>query len=212
MPFTVYCDLLEMLSPYMFRKVLDDKVLYDLLLPNIRLPQRIASCCEGVAYSYSEEGERQEVHYDVMLNNIANLRDVIIKPSKGSSAGLGVKCFTSIDGIIKDSDQTVKQLLDGYHGNFVIEKKITNNDNLKVLNPSSCNTLRIHTWRDRTNGKIEFISAFLRVGRNGSIIDNGFAGGIAIPIGDDGKLNNSGCTLKNYKRIEHSDTGITFNG
>lgn len=137
----------------------------------------------------------------------------IIKPSKGSSAGIGVCNFNINDGVLQDQTITLEAFIDSYKGNFVVEEKITNSENLKVLNPSSCNTLRIHTWRDREVGKIRFVSAFLRIGRAGSIVDNAFAGGIAIPIDKNGILSNSGCTFTPcYKRIELSDTGIRLKG
>lgn len=212
MPFSVYGDLLESLSPYKFKKVIDDKVLYDWLLPDIRLPERVVSCCEGVIYAYSADRSKKEICEKELLEITANLNECIVKPSKDSSAGIGVKCITIVDGLLQGTNEAAKQLFDSYNGNYVIEKKIINNENLRRLNPSSCNTLRIHTWRDRSTAKIEFVSAFLRVGRQGSVVDNGFAGGIAIPVGKDGVLSNSGCFLKNYSRIESTDTGIVLKG
>jgi hypothetical protein len=48
MPIEVYNDLIRTLSPWKYKKILDDKVLYDWLLPNVQLPQRLISCCNGV--------------------------------------------------------------------------------------------------------------------------------------------------------------------
>lgn len=147
-----------------------------------------------------------------MLQSLHNIDKCIIKPSKDSSAGIGVRGLNVLDGIVVGCQCSLEKLLKSYKGNFVIEEKIICCDNLRNLNPSSCNTLRIHTWRNRKENKIEYVSAFLRVGRKDSLIDNGFAGGIAIPVGDDGVLSNNGCTLKHYQRYNHSDTGITFKG
>lgn len=147
-----------------------------------------------------------------LLEAIKNIDNCIIKPSKDSSAGIGVRSLRVTDDIVSDYDGSLEKLIKGYKGNFVIEEKVVCCDNLRNLNPSSCNTLRMHTWRNRKENKIEFVSAFLRVGRKDSLIDNGFAGGIAIPVRVDGALSKSGCTLKTYKRYEQSDTGITFKG
>ena len=157
-------------------------------------------------------GGKIEIHFRNLLSALANIDNCIIKPSKDSSAGIGVRGLQVSDGVVVDYDGSLEKLLKSYRGNFVIEEKVVCCDNLRNLNPSSCNTLRIHTWRNRRENKIEFVSAFLRVGRKGSLIDNGFAGGIAIPIGENGTLSNSGCTLKTYHRYEQSDTGITFKG
>ena len=146
------------------------------------------------------------------LDALSDIENCIIKPSKDSSAGIGVKSLNCNNGISYDTHESIGDIIESYRGNFVVEKKIVNCENLKVLNPSSCNTLRVHTWRNKETAQIVFVSSFLRVGRQGSIIDNAFAGGIAIPLNEEGVLSNSGCTLKNYSRIEKSDTGITFRG
>lgn len=210
MPFEVYNHLIESFSPFAFKKVLDDKSLYDWLLPDVQLPKRIYSSCNNVIYSYTE-GKRWMSLND-LLDNISEIDNCIIKPSKDSSAGIGVRALKVSQGVVSDYDGSLEELIKSYKGNFVIEEKVVCCNNLNDLNPSSCNTLRIHTWRNRQENIIEFVSAFLRVGRNGSLVDNSFAGGIAVPIGNDGILSNSGCTFKNYQRYEKSDTGITFKG
>ena len=212
MPFDVYHIMNNTLSPYRYKRVLDDKVLYDWQLSNCRLPKRLFSACNGCFYYYLG-GVKTECSKQTLLVKMRHVDDCIIKPSKGSSAGIGVSSFVVKDGFIEGQTSSLESFIDSYKGNFVVEEKISNNENLKVLNPSSCNTLRIHTWRDRTKGKIIFVSAFLRIGRDGAIVDNAFAGGIAIPIDRNGILSNSGCTFKpSYSRIDQSDTGITLKG
>lgn len=213
MPFDSYSRLIEKFSPFCYKKVLDDKVLYDWFLSNVRIPERVLSCCNGVYYKkLNIVNEGGEISKSEALVIASNLENCIIKPSKDSSAGIGVRLLNVSNGIVTDTSETLDQILNSYHGNFVIEKKIINNENLRALNPSSCNTLRVHTWRNRDTGKIVFVSSFLRVGRKGSLVDNGFAGGFAVPIDNNGFLSNSACTLKHYKRYEQSDTGITFKG
>lgn len=212
MPFNIYGDLLTKLSPWKYKKVLDDKVLYDQMLIGFNIPTRICSSCNYVYYSYLHGGGRQELDFLSVKSLLSNIDDAIIKPSRDSSAGIGVRVLSINDGFDTKSKESIEDILKGYHGNFVVERKIKNNRNLSDLNPSSCNSLRVHTWRDKTSGTIQYISSFLRVGRSGSIVDNAFAGGIAIPVGIDGKLSNSGCTFQPYKRIEKSDTGIVFKG
>ena len=57
MPFEVYNQLLDKFSPFAFKKVLDDKVLYDWLLPDVNLPKRLYSSCNGVVYGYMGGGK-----------------------------------------------------------------------------------------------------------------------------------------------------------
>lgn len=56
MPFDVYGQLIERFSPFAYKKVLDDKVLYDWLLPDVRLPKRLYSSCNYVIYRYLSGG------------------------------------------------------------------------------------------------------------------------------------------------------------
>lgn len=99
-------------------------------------------------------GVKYEISFEELLKDAENLSDVIVKPSINSSAGIGVKNISSISGIIFETNEPLANLLKSYHGNFIIEKRIINNENLKRLNPSSCNTLRVHTWRNRKKAQL----------------------------------------------------------
>lgn len=97
--------------------------------------------------------------------------------------------------------------------NYVVEKPVVENDNLSRLNPSSCNTLRIHTYRDKTTGTIKFVSAFMRIGRDGAFVDNGGKGGICVSIDKNGRLRgDTAWTSKTWSPVTHTDNGIKIDG
>ena len=50
MPFDTYGLLLEKLSPYKYKKILDDKSLYNWILPNVKTPERVVFACNSVYY------------------------------------------------------------------------------------------------------------------------------------------------------------------
>jgi hypothetical protein len=213
MPLDVIAHVEESLSPFKYAKILDDKAMYDWWFPGIRFPERIAICCNGVAYAYDSDKSMRPINKQQLMDLSLNLSDCFIKPSRDSSGGVGVKAFNVVDGVVSETGEPVNKLLDSYHGNYVIEKKIVNSKNLRDLNPTSCNTLRVITWRNRKIGKIELVSALLRIGRMGALIDNSAAGGITVPVGKDGILSNSGCIKKgSYKRVEKTETGIDLKG
>lgn len=56
MPFDIYNQLIERLSPYRFKKVLDDKALYHWILPGVNTPERVLFCCNGVYYKPEKGG------------------------------------------------------------------------------------------------------------------------------------------------------------
>lgn len=97
-----------------------------------------------------------------LLEAIKNIDNCIIKPSKDSSAGIGVRSLRVTDDIVSDYDGSLEKLIKSYKGNFVIEEKVVCCDNLRNLNPSSCNTLRMHTWRNRKKTRLSsFLLSFV---------------------------------------------------
>lgn len=76
-----------------------------------------------------------------------------------------------------------------HKGSSIIEEFLKQHASLSALNPSSVNTMRLWVLR-RPNGKPKVILGYLRVGREGSLVDNQSSGGIVAPIDlNTGKLN-----------------------
>jgi len=96
---------------------------------------------------------------------------------------------------------------------FIFQELILQHATLKEINPSSINTLRIVTYKNREN-EVEILSGFIRIGRKGAIIDNAHIGGIVIPINKEtGRMYAEGLQLiDNGGGIfyEHPETGIIF--
>nr|WP_281540252.1 sugar-transfer associated ATP-grasp domain-containing protein [Maribacter aestuarii] len=96
---------------------------------------------------------------------------------------------------------------------FIFQEVIPQNEVLKMINPSSVNTLRIATYKNEGN-EVEILSGLVRVGRTGSIVDNAHKGGIVVPFDKEtGKLRDEGLQLiDNGGGIfqKHPDTGIIF--
>lgn len=211
MPFDVYGELISRQIPS--SKVMgffDDKSLYRYFLRDFNMPHRIAESCNGICY-LPEEGV-SEVPFEKVAERLVTVHDCIIKPSKGSSAGIGVRLLNTENGSVVGLEITVPDLLRSYRGNFVVENKIEESECLSRLNPTSCNTLRIHTWRNSKKEKCEFISAYVRIGREGSIKDNASAGGITCQVMEDGTLGENACTVTPYKKIEKTDVGVNLAG
>lgn len=96
---------------------------------------------------------------------------------------------------------------------FIFQELILQHEDLKKINHSSINTLRVVTYKNEDN-ESEVISAFIRIGRKGAIIDNAHAGGISVPITKaTGRMQAEGLQLIDngggvfYK---HPDTKIVF--
>lgn len=127
----------------------------------------------------------------------------VFKPYN-SSKGAGVQLITFNDS------QLVEALFEEY-GPFIIEDVIESHKQLSVLNSDSVNTVRIITYY---NGKDVLIDGcLLRVGRKGSFVDNGGAGGIVVGIDiSTGRLGKYGYDQAGQRYEFHPDSMVKFSG
>ena len=188
----------------------DDKNLYRLLLHGFNIPIRVAECNNGVLYLPESEWGGQEVDWSRFVEYLTNIKDCIIKPSKGTSGGIGVKGLDVNKGVVSGENIPLEDFLKQYGQDYTIERKIHECDNLQRLNSTSCNTLRIHTFRDRKANDIKYISSFIRIGRQGMTVDNGYFGGLCARIYDDTCTLNGSIQLNPYKRIFETDNGVSL--
>lgn len=100
-------------------------------------------------------------------------------------------------------------------GMYVFQPVVVNHVEMRKLNDSTLNTLRLNTCWNK-NGDVElWDNGFIRVGHAGSFIDNFSAGGIAVGIKDgEGHLRDCGINHDsnyNYKLYPvHPDSGVVF--
>ncbi len=129
----------------------------------------------------------------------------IAKPTD-KSCGYGVRLF---DVTETDPDEILRTLRKS--GKTVCEEPIPPHPALARLNPTSLNTVRAVTVLEGDN--VRLFHPFLRVGRYGSIVDNGGAGGILIPIDPEtGRLSPVGRDETGRYFTEHPDTHVPFRG
>lgn len=210
MPFDVYEKIIaSQMPPRSVSSYFDDKNLYRHFLHDFTIPQRVVECYNGIFYL--PEVSNIETTKEKVLSYCSSIANCIIKPSKGTSAGSGVTLL-NVSNCIANDGRSLEDIFSSYKFNFVIERKIETSDNLKTLNSSSCNTIRIHTYRSSVYQDIEFISAYIRIGRNGKVIDNASAGGITCQVTADGVLGDFPCTVNPYQKVVATDSGVLLAG
>lgn len=191
-PFEVAMRVQNKLSPSSVQRAFDDKSLYHQLLVGFNFPIRVALCSRGVYY-LPESNSLVEVSYDKFINGLHNISDCIIKPCVGTDGGRGVSSLDITEGKIvgtnQDLNSFIKEFENKYGRNYCIERKVHECENLQCLNPTSCNTLRVHTYRNRNKQEIQFLSSYLRIGKLGKVVDNAYSGGYCGRISKDGYLN-----------------------
>ena len=96
---------------------------------------------------------------------------------------------------------------------LLLEEKVVQHKRISEIYPDSVNTVRIVTL-NFPDGRTEFLCALMRIGRNGSRVDNASAGGIHVHIDvARGELTELAyCKTENSVFPAHPDTGFVFRG
>jgi len=137
---------------------------------------------------YASESTNEEIEAFLRCN-----QNIVVKPLS-LSKGVGV--------YIVKSEQIIQEGLDAFiqearEKKLLLEGYIRQHPMLRAVNPSSVNTIRICSVRDR-RGEVHIIGASLRAGGKDMFVDNLHAGGVQYPIDVQ-----SGCICRG---------GVLFNG
>ncbi len=101
------------------------------------------------------------------------------------------------------------------NGDFIHQEVVTQHELINKVYRNSVNTIRFDTYVDKKN-ETHILSAFMRFGRGGSVVDNGCAGGFYLSVDiDRGVLKGHSHQLMKYggERLDaHPDTGVVFEG
>lgn len=123
-----------------------------------------------------------------------------------------IKPLTSCcgQGVSKINSSEIINYMNG--GNLLAEEVIENCSYLKALNPSSLNTIRIVTCKDKNNN-IHIMAIVLRVGVAGQSIDNYCGGGVAYHVNiEEGIVDCPGQDVKGKVYIRHPSTNTMMIG
>lgn len=125
-------------------------------------------------------------------------KKIVLKKSRGCS---GKQIYVSKD---TDTKESIIELIQKEHFDL-IEEAIINCKEIKRLNPTSLNTIRIVTFRDGTYFKV--LCACLRIGAVGSSVDNVSCGGTAARINLSTHKLDSKFFANSYRECENSQSG-----
>ena len=153
---------------------------------------------------------------DQLKNIFSEDLDAFAKPSNGM-LGRGVFRLLVKDGIIyvngekKSVDELIDMLLSA---DYLVQERIVQHEKMSALCPSSVNTIRLQTVMDKDGNVIPF-GPGVRIGREGSLVDNWALGGVFVGIDSETeKLKDIGILKPKYgtKVTEHPDTHVSFKG
>lgn len=180
---------------------IDDKNGYDLLFNDVRQPKTIARKINGNFLSR----EYKIIGIDDVVKLCKEESTVVIKKATLSEGGKGV-CFWKNE---PDGECLLRNLLRNEDG-FIIQEVIKQHQSIARLHPESINSIRILTLV--YNGKVSVLSSIIRMGANGSKVDNGHSGGCFAGIDDNGRLKDVAIEYMTGKRYlnNHPTTGTKF--
>lgn len=123
-------------------------------------------------------------------------------------------CGNSIERIdINSCGKTLDELFADFlsQEKVILEELVRQGETTAIFNPSSVNTIRCITFNTKDGIKAPY--CFMKIGRAGSFVDNGGAGGILVGIDEiTGITNTAGVDeLRNVYDI-HPDSGVQFSG
>lgn len=132
----------------------------------------------------------------------------IAKPLRGNG-GHGVEILELKDEAVLESD--FHRLI--ANGDYIIEEILEQCGELAKLNDTSINTIRVVTLREKDSGQCHVVGAALRVGKQGSVVDNFSSGGVMYPIdSSDGFVCGPGLDRIGNQYYFHPDSNVLMLG
>lgn len=153
---------------------MDDKNYYDMYFHDVHMPKTVCRVMKGMFMDAAYHLITKE--QAVQLCDEAGR--VIVKPSALTSGGGGIT-FRKPNGGGLSVDNEV-----------VIQELINQHEDLSLLHKDSVNTLRLLTYHDCKEPVL--LSAVVRMGANGSEVDNASKGGLFCGIKENGQLTKYG--------------------
>lgn len=208
-PEPLYYNVIERnLNDYTKVPAYRDKNNHYKFLPQAKLPTPVLKNINGKYFSGDNKLISIEKAVSLLKNNNNNM---IIKPSLDTGGGRGVSKIQGDNHKIYLDSHPIEfeGLLEIYKKNFIVQEIVCQHDSLKRIYPDSLNTIRLMTVR--LNSGYHCVSAVVRFGNNGSIVDNIKAnGGIACGISQEGNINSYGINSLGEKKYKHPFTDIRF--
>lgn len=179
---------------------------------NIRVPVLAAVALKG--HIFGNDGEVQDFRGLIEILKASPAASFFMKPATGKG-GKGISRIekSGSEFIINNEQFNEKLFMSAIKSqDYIIQETVIQRSDLKQINPASVNTLRAIT--QNIDGKGRLCIIYMRVGRNGTFVDNIGAGGISVPIDfNTGVMGKYAYRQGNNTRFDkHPDTGFRFEG
>ena len=190
-----------------FAIALSDKNLQSLIffdVNGVRIPQTHVKCINGMLF----DGESHEISTDIAADLLCGVRDVVIKKTVDTDSGkdVSIHCFETGKDII--TGKTIEEIMKILPDNYVIQEKVRPLKEIADIYDASINTFRVITYI--WNSEFHVAPIAMRLGRNGSRVDNIHAGGLMVAVHDNGTIGPIAYSVQGDRFDKHPDTGTIF--
>ncbi|MBR3268360.1 MAG: hypothetical protein IKI58_06510 [Oscillospiraceae bacterium] len=142
------------------------------------------------------------------FSSFVNAHPEFVSKAVYEGVGRGIELI-NLSGSRKTKSELFRDII--AKGPHLLEERVQQNKVMAALNASSVNTVRVITFNTRQG--IEIPYTFMKIGRAGSFVDNGGAGGILVGIDEKtGMLCTNGFDEMNRCYKTHPDSGVAFIG
>lgn len=215
----IYKLLIEKLIPNGHNLSLENKLNFNEILVKNEIPTPVMLCHnEGNVFYIGDVqkniGSIKE--FKSLLKELVNhskSQSLFIKPIDGLG---GHNAFKIDEGEIQNESKISKIFETIRNSSCLFQETLNQHDQVNNIYSKSINTIRVHSYYDKNNNTVEIVSALMRFGSQGNVVDNGSAGGLFVSVDHENwKLIGAG---KSYLRTggktfpSHPDTGTIFNG
>lgn len=181
--------------------VLDNKCFYNRFLPDVKQPDVFAYRINNIWY----DEKMTPISLNEILEKMQKEKELFIKEAYDSAGGHGVT-YIKIDD---NANNKFYECINKIDVDIVIQKALKQSKTLAKINESSVNTIRILSMLNK-DGTVKIYSSILRMGINGSKVDNASSGGITCGINADGTLKKVAYKVNGEKYFKHPTSGIEF--
>lgn len=166
------------LNKVSFRHAYTDKCFYDRLFPFLKQPRTIIKNSNRCFY----DGSGNIINYSQAKSILESEDRFVIKPAIYSGEGVNIFFY---DREV-NHELEMNNLMDLYNSDYIVQEIAEQHSVLANIHSKSLNTIRVISFIFQE--RVHISSSILRMGAEGSRLDNISAGGIACPIRPDGRL------------------------
>ena len=196
-------------SPYSYVCLLRDKELFGWISEKLEIPtpKSLGTLQDGVFTS------NRSMSFSDFCNSMEDNSALFLKEIAGYK-GSGAFAIEKKGGIyyINGESVAVDEIIGRIPSRqrFIVQKRVEQHSAINKIYPDALNTVRVVSV---VNGnEIVILGSLLRIGANGSVVDNWAHGGVAVGVNSDGTLMKWGLYKPSYgtKTDRHPNSGVIF--